>query len=170
MKRIDRRLLQELSERARQSPRLRAHHNLHETLEAPVQRLLIALQPGTYVTPHRHPEANKWEMMLILAGRVAVLCFDDAGQVSARHELAPEGPEHALELPPGTWHSLVALEPDSVMLEVKEGPYRPNLGQGFAEWAPREGEPAAADFERWARQAAPGERPHTGLGRQAAEH
>ena len=55
-------------EQAAQAPRKRTHHNLHPSLDAPVQRLAIALSQGTYVRPHRHPQPNRWEMIHALRG------------------------------------------------------------------------------------------------------
>ena len=48
-----------------------------------------------------------------------------------------------VQIPNGTWHSGVALAPETLVLEIKPGPYRPNE---FAPWAPEEGEPASGAF------------------------
>ena len=40
-------------------------------------------------------------------------------------ELAPCGPVVALNIPAGQWHTVHALEPGTVILEVKDGPYVP---------------------------------------------
>jgi hypothetical protein len=50
-------------------------------------------------------------------------------------------------LPEGIVHTLVALEPDSVMLEIKEGPYVPATDKDFLASFPVEGTPAAAELE-----------------------
>lgn len=50
--------LQEQSEQAANTPRFRAHRNLHPELSDPVQRLAIAMEPVSYVRPHRHPHTN----------------------------------------------------------------------------------------------------------------
>lgn len=138
-------LLGELSARAAASPRRRANHNLHPELADPVQRFLNAMDPGTYVRPHRHmaPEP-KWELFVVLAGAVAVLLFDDAGAVVERVELAADGDLRGVEVPAGCWHSLVALRPGTVLFECKQGPYVALGDKDFAAWAPAEGEPGAA--------------------------
>lgn len=64
-----------------------------------------------------------------------------------------------VELPPGVWHSLVSLAPDTVLFEVKPGPYRPTGENDFAAWAPLEGATASAAFVEWVARAAVGERP-----------
>ncbi|HET7675910.1 MAG TPA: WbuC family cupin fold metalloprotein [Gammaproteobacteria bacterium] len=159
MKRLDNELFARLRADAVASPRRRAHHNLHPELGDPIQRLCMALECGTYIRPHRHPEPGKFELLTVLAGRVALICFDAGGAVTVREELACGGAVAAAETPPGAWHTLAALEPGSIVLEVKPGPYAPAADKDFAAWAPVEGEPAAARFENWFRTARPGERP-----------
>jgi cupin fold WbuC family metalloprotein len=65
-----------------QIPSLGAHRNLHPELSDPVQRLAIAMEPGTYVRPHRHP--HTFELLTALSGRFLVLNFDDNGNVTQR--------------------------------------------------------------------------------------
>lgn len=148
--------LRRLSEMAAAAPRRRMNRNLHERPDDPVQRLLNALEPGTYVRPHRHASPPKWELFALLAGAVAVLLFDDDGTVTERVDLGGEAV--LAEIPAGRWHSLAALAPGSVVLEVKPGPYEPLSDKDFAAWAPAEGDPAAAALEAWLRTAKRGER------------
>lgn len=144
-KRVGTALLAELSARAVASPRLRANHNLHPELADPVQRFLNAMEPGTYVRPHRHtmPEP-KWELFVVLAGAIVVLLFDDAGAVTERVELAADGELRVIEVPAGCWHSMVVLRPGTVLFECKQGPYAALSDKDFAAWAPAESEPGAA--------------------------
>jgi len=62
MKLIDNALFEKLCEKADESPRRRAHHLVHDSHGDLVQRMLIALQPGTYFRPHRHCRPPKWEL------------------------------------------------------------------------------------------------------------
>ena len=55
MKKLSEDLFQELVQKALSSPRKRTHYNLHDDLGDPVQRLCVAMEPGSYVRPHRHP-------------------------------------------------------------------------------------------------------------------
>lgn len=142
---------------ARSAPRRRKNLNLHPTLSDPVQRLLNAFEPGTYVRPHRHGDPGKWEFFAILHGRALVLAFTDAGIVQERHELAPTGAVQVIEIAAGTWHTLAALESGTVLLEVKQGPYAPAEPRDFAPWTPPEGTPAAVTLERWFHTARVGE-------------
>lgn len=148
MKIIDRSMLTTLAQQAATAPRRRKNHNLHPELGDPVQRLLNAVQPGSYVRPHRHA-ADRWELFLALQGAFAVLAFDASGQVTARHELRAGGPLFAVEIPGGMVHAVVALEPDSVFFEAKPGPYAALSDKDFAAWAPAEGQVGTAELETW---------------------
>ena len=143
---------------AQNAPRKRMNLNLHPALTDPVQRLLNAFEPGTYVRPHRHSDPGKWEFFAILHGRALVLAFDAAGIVQERHELAPAGAVQVIEIAAGTWHTLAALESGTLLLEVKPGPYTPAGPQDFASWAPAEGTPGAVTLERWFQAARIGDR------------
>lgn len=157
---IDKRLLDDLTAKATASPRKRAHHNLHPALQDPVQRLCVAIEPGTYIRPHRHADPATWEVFLMVRGSAIFLIFDDAGTVLERIEIAEEGPVRGIELPPGAWHALASLETGAVFLEVKQGPYAaPVAGATAADWAPEEGNAACVRFEAWYRGAKIGDRP-----------
>ena len=159
MKIIDKHLLQALSAEAGTSTRLRRNFNLHPTLDDPVQRFCNAMEPGTYVRPHRHREADKWELFLALSGAVAVLVFDDVGRVADRIELSSTGPIFGVEIPEDTWHTLASLESGTVVFECKRGPYRPLTDKEFAGWAPPEGDRQATAFAEWFREARVGSLP-----------
>jgi len=148
--------LEMLSHRAGRSARGRANLNLHPRLDDPVQRLFNAVQPGSYVRPHRHGGA-RWEAFVAIAGRAAILTFDGSGRVLERVELAPDGPVVAAEVAGGGWHTLAAMKAGTVLLELKPGPYSPITDKDFAPWAPAEGDPFSADLERWFRTAGPGD-------------
>ena len=157
MKRLTADILAALYAEAAASPRRRKNFNLHASPDDPIQRLCNAFEPGTYVRPHRHAAGGVWELFLVLSGAAAVLTFDDNGTVTARTELWFGGEVQGVELPPGVWHSLVSLAPDTVLFEVKPGPYRPTGENDFAAWAPPEGATASAAFVEWMERAIVGE-------------
>jgi len=159
IKQIDMNLLDDLMAKAVTSPRKRAHHNLHPFLEDPVQRLCVAIEPGTYIRPHRHADPMTWEVFLMLRGSAVFLSFDDSGRVIERIVLAVTGLVKAIEIPAGTWHSIASLEQGSVFFEVKQGPYKAPLAAHSAAWAPVEGDAECAQFETWYRTAQVGDRP-----------
>ncbi len=150
-------VLQRLQEKAAAAPRRRANFNLHQTLEDPVQRFLNAIEPGSYVRPHRHRSPLRWELFTALTGLAAVLLFDDDGTVLERTEIAAGGPVHAVEIPAGAWHTIAALESGTVLFEFKQGPYVPVTEKDFAPWAPAEGEPGCRALEQWFHQAGIGD-------------
>jgi cupin fold WbuC family metalloprotein len=159
MKQITKQVLDGLSAGAAASPRKRTHHNIHTVLEDPVQRLCVAIEPGTYIRPHRHADPLTWEVFLMLRGSAVFLSFDDSGKVMERVVIAEGGPVHAIEIPAGTWHSIASLEPGSVFFEVKQGPYKAPLAGNSAAWAPEEGDNECMRFEEWYRKAQIGDRP-----------
>jgi cupin fold WbuC family metalloprotein len=161
MKSLSRGDVETLLSSAAVSPRLRANANMHPSLDDPVQRFVNAMEPGTYVRPHRHREEGRWELFVIVAGAVGVLSFDENGRVIERVELNPESGAIAVEIPPGSWHAVVCLVPATLLFEVKPGPYAKTTDKDFATWAPAEGEPNCAQFERWLREARPGSKPPT---------
>ncbi len=153
---VDSHLIENLCREAARSDRGRFHFNLHPELQDPVQRLCIAGNPGTYIRPHRHPQPDKWELFIVLRGSAAVLFFDDSGCVTDRCEL--EAGEHlsAVEIPPRRWHTLVITAAESVLMEIKPGPYQPTSEQDFSGWSPPEGSPQAIRFENRMRMAVVG--------------
>jgi cupin fold WbuC family metalloprotein len=149
MQQISDRAIADLLGQAAESPRRRSHRLLHAGPDDPVQRLLIALQPGTYIRPHRHSE--QWEMLVLQRGRLGVLSFGGDGELLSRDELSVAAP--VIQIPVSTWHGAVVLDPDTLVLEIKPGPYRPNE---FAAWAPEENAADSARLVRWAETAGPG--------------
>jgi cupin fold WbuC family metalloprotein len=156
MKLISTALLDELTAKAAVSPRRRAHHNLHVAPTDTLQRFIVVAQRGSYVRPHRH--WTKSELVMVLRGSFEVVIFDDAGVVTARQRIGQGTPNSAFELPQATWHTLLPLADGSAFLEVKEGPYDPATAAEFAIWAPEEGNPAIAEFQRWVNEAPVGSR------------
>ena len=158
MKVFDQQMLDELVQKAQASPRRRANLNVHADLHEPVQRLFIAIEPQSYVQPHRHPEAEKWEFFWLVRGRIAALFFDESGEVKRRVELDLAGPVFGFEVPPNTWHTVIALEPGSIFMEVKQGPYTQLSDKDFAAWAPKEGEAGCEAAWQWFCRAQAGDR------------
>ncbi len=150
IKEINDKLLHDLEQLAIESPRKRAHKNLHESLSEPVQRVIISLQQGTYVKPHLHPLDHKWELMIAVRGKTRLLIFDNSGVVTKSFILTPENSHFGVELPAHTWHTVLPLEKDSVILEIKQGPYNPDDPTDFASWAPNEGDEECENFLTWA--------------------
>jgi cupin fold WbuC family metalloprotein len=155
MKQLTESLFKTLEASAASTPRKRAHHNLHEDLSDPVQRLCVAIEPGSYIRPHRHSPGN-WELFLIFKGSAAMLIFDEQGKVIDRAELEP-GVCSGAEAPGGEWHTLVATGSHTMLMEIKKGPYAPLGPDGLAPWAPEENTEKSGIVEQWFRGAEPGD-------------
>ncbi|MBC8413287.1 WbuC family cupin fold metalloprotein [bacterium] len=147
MKEIGTELFNKLSGMAEVSVRKRSHNNLHQTLDDPIHRLCVGIEPGSYIRPHRHTEAWKWELFVILQGAASIMSFDDKGILMSRIDISPNGAVRAVEIPPGTWHTLLSREKGTVLFEIKAGPYAPLPEYNFASWAPEEGSDKALSFE-----------------------
>ncbi|PLX95242.1 MAG: cupin fold metalloprotein, WbuC family [Desulfuromonas sp.] len=139
-------LIDHLSEQARSHTRKRLNLNLHSSYEDPCQRLFIAIEPSSYVRPHRHLSPLRSETFLAIRGRLILLLFDDNGQLSRSMSLVGGGDPFGLEIPGGVWHSVFALDEGSVFFETKPGPYQPLSDKDWAPWAPPEDAPRAAEF------------------------
>jgi len=149
-------VLRELTLSARARDRRRDNLNIHSAHNDPIQRLVIALEPGSYVRPHRHRTDPKWELMTRLSGLAVLLTFDDSGTVRDRVVMDSKSP--IVEIPADTWHTLLAIEPGTLILEVKPGPYSPLPPGDFAPWAPAEGSPDAPAIVGWIQEAGVGDR------------
>ena len=136
MKLIDNRLLDETREKALQSPRLRMNYNFHDTLEDPINRLINAMEPDTYLRPHRHKNPDKTEIFLILRGKVALFLFDEQGNITDNYILNLKTGIYGGEILPEIWHTLLVLESGSVVYEVKKGPFAPLSPENIAPWSP----------------------------------
>lgn len=131
------------SAEAKELPRLRTHELWHKDRSEQVQRFMIALQPGSYVRPHKHPSEVEWEALVAIQGRCKVFVFDDDGRLEDVSVLSPQGPEFIVELDVDRWHSLMPLDEDTVIFEFKPGPMP---SAEFAEWAPPEGDESVKEF------------------------
>jgi cupin fold WbuC family metalloprotein len=150
---IDTALLDAVSTEARASPRRRKNRNFHRSDEQPGQRLLNAIEPGSFVAPHRHADPDKDETIVVLRGMLGLVLFDDDGNVVLTQIVGAGGMKCpawdtaiGVDIPHGTWHTVLALEPGTVFLEAKAGPYRPLAADERAAWAPAEGAAAATSY------------------------
>lgn len=143
---LDTALLDAVSRDAAARPRLRANHNFHPADDFPAHRLLNAIEPGSYLPPHRHLDPNKDETIIVLRGALGVVRFDDDGNVLQTWVLHAQGDRFGIDVAHGTWHTVIALQPGTVIFEAKSGPYRPLLAEEKAPWAPDEGMPGSEAY------------------------
>jgi cupin fold WbuC family metalloprotein len=143
---IDTALLDEICAEAAASPRRRKNRNFHSRDDHPAHRLLNAMQPDSYIPPHRHLDPNKDETFVVLRGLLGLVIFDDAGGIVRSVKVGAGGAAIGVDIPHGTWHTAVALEPDTVFLEAKAGPYLPFTEAERTPWAPAENTPEAGPY------------------------
>jgi cupin fold WbuC family metalloprotein len=139
-------LLDEVSAEAAASPRRRKNRNFHRANEDRAHRLLNAMEPDSYVMPHRHLDASKDETIVALRGRFGLVLFDEQGAVQGKSVIGAGQAALGIDIPHGTFHSIVALEPGSIFFEAKAGPYVAITEAERAAWAPAEGTPEAAAY------------------------
>ena len=117
-------LLDKLTEQAKESPRLRMNYDLRNSEEDTSQRMLNAIEPGSPLPIHRHQKTS--ETVVCLRGRLVEEYYDELERMCTEAiELSPNGPVVALNIPPGQWHTVRAIESGTVILEMKNGPYVP---------------------------------------------
>lgn len=117
-------ILDDLTAKAKVSPRLRMNMDLRDFAEDSSQRMLNAIEPGSPLPIHRHQ--NTSETVVCLRGRLVEEFYDDLERTcTERIELSPCGPVVALNIPAGQWHTVQALESGTVILEMKNGKYEP---------------------------------------------
>lgn len=123
---IDKQLLDNLTDQAKSSQRLRMNFDLRDALDDNSQRMLNALEPGTIVPIHRHGTTS--ETVVIIRGKVVQHFYDDEGNITDSIYMQPGGPTYAMNVPVGQWHRIESLESGTVILEFKNGPYTPITG------------------------------------------
>ena len=116
--------MDQLTEQAKASTRLRMNLDLRNSAEDVSQRMLNAIEPGSPLPIHRHQKTS--ETVVCLRGRLVWEFYDELERIcTERIELSPNGEVVALNVPAGQWHTVKALESGSVILEMKNGAYEP---------------------------------------------
>ena len=117
-------ILDDLTVKAKASPRFRMNLDLRNGAEDQSQRMLNAIEPESVVPIHRHQKSS--ETVVCLRGRVVEEYYDELERICTEAiELSPNGPVVALKIPAGQWHTARALESGTVILEMKDGKFEP---------------------------------------------
>ena len=143
---IDQALLNELALQAEKTSRLRKNYNFHLDNNEKCHRLLNAIQPGSYVVPHCHLSPDKDETIIVLSGCLGVVIFDNTGGIKKTIKLSLSGNNKGINLIHGCFHTVLALEPNTVFFESKAGPYQMLTTNEIANWAPEENTIETADY------------------------
>lgn len=114
-------ILDELTEKAKASPRLRFNLDLRNSAGDLSQRMLNALELGTIMPIHRHKGSS--ETCVCVRGHFEEYFYDTEGRLTETVDMVPGGV--VLNIEKGQWHSLRCLESGTILLEAKDGGYRP---------------------------------------------
>jgi len=130
---IDKKILDELSAKAKASERLRCNLDLRNSADDQSQRMLNALEPGTVMPIHRHKGTS--ETCVCIRGHFEEYLYGyteirsdgtpdpNSFGIVETVDMYPGGP--ILNIEKGQWHSLKCLESGTVLFEAKDGPYHP---------------------------------------------
>ena len=118
---VTKEILDELSAKAKDNPRLRQSLDLRNCSDDQSQRMLNALEPGTIMPIHRHKDTS--ETCVCIRGHFEEYFYDENGNQTDTIDMVPGGV--VLNIEAGQWHSLKCLESGTVLLEAKDGAYRP---------------------------------------------
>ena len=143
---ITHKLTNPLVREAANSERKRKNLNFHQNFTDRIHRMIHATNPETYVQPHKHENPDKMETFIVLKGRVLVIEFSEKGEIIDHIILDSAIGNYGVEISPGIWHTLITLESDSLVYEIKDGPWNPTDDKNFASWAPTEGDKVCKDY------------------------
>lgn len=118
---ITKEILDNLSEQAKENPRLRCNLDMRNSADDQSQRMLNALEPGTVMPIHRHKGSS--ETCICIRGHFEEYFYDDKGNLTDTIDMVPGGV--VLNIEKGQWHSLKCLESGTILFEAKDGPYQP---------------------------------------------
>jgi cupin fold WbuC family metalloprotein len=144
--RITTALVEEAIAASRASPRRRIILPFHKGPESTLHRMLNAVQPDSYIRPHRHLTPPKDEAFVVLRGALVFFAFEDDGRVRERVALAAGGDAFGVDIAAGAYHTFIATAADTVIYEAKTGPYTQASDKAFAPWAPEEGAPDVSTY------------------------
>ncbi|EMB3084181.1 TPA: WbuC family cupin fold metalloprotein [Providencia rettgeri] len=131
MKLFDNDYLATLLVEANQSERKRSHKNLHNSFSDKIQRFFIALKKGSYVEPHYHALPEQWEMFIIIKGTIRLNHYNKDGSIYNSYLVGENESCQIVEISPLEIHSVECISDHALMLEIKEGPFNPDLAKIF---------------------------------------
>lgn len=137
---------------AKHSIKQRQYANLHSTYHEKCQRLFNAIGCDSYIQPHRHSLDHKIETLLAVKGLFALIQFSDMGAIKvvsffgSESHITKDADMYGVEILPNEWHTLIAMTPNAVLFEVKEGPFSSEVAKELASWAPKEDSAESAQY------------------------
>lgn len=134
---------------SRKSPRGRIILPFHKQSTDLLHRMLNVVQPFSYIQPHRHSDPPKAESIIVIQGFIAYITFNDAGEILETLKLSNQSHKIGVDTEPGVFHTFLTLEKDTVLFEIKPGPYEKNSDKDFAKWAPSEHSESAKAYIKY---------------------
>jgi cupin fold WbuC family metalloprotein len=141
---VDRKGLDFLRSKAAANQRKRARLCTHPDVENALHEMLIVHHSGLYVQPHKH--IRKSESFHIIDGALAVVIFDDEGNINKVIHMGDLSTDLVFyyRLSEGIYHSVIPLSDTVVFHETTNGPFR-REDMVLAPWAPEEEDEVEAE-------------------------
>jgi cupin fold WbuC family metalloprotein len=152
---IDRDLIERKVREASANTRMREVLLLHNGDDDALQRMVNAIEPSSYIRPHRHRTPPRPEPLALLSGSAGFVTFHDDGTLDTENFVLLEREKGAVAIDcrESVWHTFIALESGTVLFEVKPGPFNDTTDKEFAPWAPEEHAPEAPEYLEWLKTA-----------------
>ena len=143
---ISKNLIKKAINSSKISPRKRIILPFHKSPSNNLHRMLNALQPNSYVQPHRHLDPPKAESIIVLKGAIIYVEFDNTGEIENYYQLSSDSFNIGIDIEAGVFHTFFAVVEDTVLFKVKPGPYEQSSDKDFAPWAPKESSKNAIEY------------------------
>lgn len=149
---FDNKIMDNLSIEAKKAKRLRRNLNIHKSYDDKCQKLLNAIGKESYIRPHMHSFDSSEELLVAIKGCFVIFTFNDIGEINEIIKFSSEkyhksiNDVYFVQIKKDTWHTVIAKTENAVLLEVKEGPFKPSSSKVFAEWSPIEDSPESSKF------------------------
>lgn len=140
---ITKSIVSEATKMSQESPRKRIIFPFHKEDANTLHRMFNVMQPDTYIIPHYHLNEQKSEAIVVLQGGICFITFHEDGTLKSHQKVYAGTEVFGVDLEPNVIHSFLVLEPDTVIFEVKPGPYIKSTDKSFMPWAPSENTPEA---------------------------
>ena len=86
---VDKKILDELTAKAKENPRLRCNLDMRNSADDLSQRMLNALEPGTVMPIHRHKGSS--ETCICIRGHFEEYFYDEQGNLTDTIDMVPGG-------------------------------------------------------------------------------
>ncbi|SFU72281.1 cupin fold metalloprotein, WbuC family [Pustulibacterium marinum] len=139
-------IVEDATQMSQESPRKRIIYPFHKKDEDTLHRMFNVVQPKTYIVPHYHLNEQKSESIIVLKGGIRFITFYDDGKIKSYQNVYAGSNVFGVDLEPSVIHTFLVLEPDTVIFEVKPGPYVKSTDKSFMDWAPKEDDLDAEEY------------------------